>query len=293
MKINRNVAELILGVVALSISPLAVKMVIFSPTASAFYRSFYATIFLLIWSGFRFKTEPGRGNPRWRLPILVAGVSLGVDFILWHRTIFYLGAGPATFLGNSQVVFVTIFAALVFKERIPRSFIIYLSVIMAGLYLLMPASVNTVTRPVGYFYGLVVGVTYSIMLIGMRYAKSMAGESYPELFSLAVLFLASAVVIGLYALIVGEPLFVPDARSHLLMGATSLFAQTIGWYLVKANITKIPAHEGSLLLILQPLLAMVWGHALFGEPVAAVQLAGIMLASGGIAHFLRKKASVE
>jgi len=281
---------LILGVVAISFSPLVVKMVSFSPTVSAFYRSLYATIFLFMWSGLRFKGELGRRNLRWYAPILIAGVSLGIDFILWHKTIFYLGAGPATFLGNSQVIFVTIFAALMFKERIPFSFIIYLVVILVGLYLLMPALVNTVNRPLGYIYGMIVGITYAIMLIGMRYAKSKAGENYPELFSLAVLFLASTAVIGLHLLfVVPEPLLVPDVRSHLLMAITSLFAQAIGWYLIKTNITKIPAHEGSLFLILQPILAMAWGHIFFSEPVTMVQLTGIIMASGGIVLFLWKK----
>lgn len=38
-------AKLVVGVAAISFSPLAVKLVSFSPTVSAFYRSLYAALF--------------------------------------------------------------------------------------------------------------------------------------------------------------------------------------------------------------------------------------------------------
>jgi len=51
--------RLVAGIVALSFSPLAVKLVSFSPTVSAFYRSFYAGLFFLIASFFEQKRGAG------------------------------------------------------------------------------------------------------------------------------------------------------------------------------------------------------------------------------------------
>ena len=287
MKYNSNLIKLIIGVMAISFSPLAVKQVVFTPTVSAFYRCFYAGLFLLIWSGINYKTELKSTNYKWFLPVAIGSIAFAIDLIFWHKSIVYIGAGPATFLGNSQFVFVAIFAFFVFKEKISGAFVALASVIMAGLYLLMPHFTSVVSRPTGYLYGMIVGITYAVFLICLRYAKKLSDHTYPEIFSLSFTFTISAVLIGLYAVFVeGSRLLVFDIHSHVLMALTSFFAQTLGWYLIKTNMTKIDAHKGSLLLIGQPILATVWGIILFWEPMSALQVVGVVMASGGIAAYL-------
>ena len=163
-----NQCKLLVGVIAISFSPLAVKLVIFSTSVSAFYRSLYAAIFFLLLSLWYHKSQFGVTHARWLLPSLIAGIFLGIDLIVWHKTIVYLGAGPATFLGNSQIIFVTIFAACIFREKIPGMYYVTVAVVMSGLYLLTPAAAGGVSRPYGYLLGLIVGFTYAGMLIGLR-----------------------------------------------------------------------------------------------------------------------------
>jgi drug/metabolite transporter (DMT)-like permease len=284
--------KFVAGVVAISFSPLAVKLVNFSATVSAFYRSFYAALFFVLLSLFHYKRQPGRIHFRWFPPSLIAGIFLGIDLVVWHKTILFLGAGPATFLGNSQIIFVTLFAAFIFGEKIPVLFYVTVALVMAGLYLLTPSAAATVGRTVGYMLGMIVGFTYAGMLIGLRYAKARSGAEYPELFSLCTVFSAAAVVIALYG-INGEhvSLLVWDGRSHAIMMATALLCQTIGWYLINNSITRIPAHEGSLLLLLQPLLATVWGYIFLMEPLGIVQVLGIVLALTGIAAYQLRYSS--
>lgn len=285
---------LIGGVVAISFSPLAVKLVAFPSSVSAFYRSFYAACFFLLFASAGYllgRNTPGRpANTRWVLPSALAGVFLGIDLVVWHKTILYVGAGPATFLGNSQILFVTIFAAQVFKEHIPKLFYLILAMVVVGLYLLMPAVASTVSRPAGYMLGMIVGITYAGMLICLRYAKMLTGDAYPELLSLAVVFLASSAVIFVSAQwIEGTTVLVWDVKSHILMALTALSCQTLGWYMINSTILTIPAHEGSLLLMLQPLLATVWGCLFLAEPMAAVQILGIFLALSGIVWYQTTK----
>lgn len=284
--------RLIAGVVALSFSPLAVKLVSFSPSVSAFYRSFYAGLFFLIASFFEQKGGQGAARFGWLMPSVIAGIFLGIDLVVWHKTIIFLGAGPATFLGNSQIIFVTLFAAFVFREKIPLLYYITVALVMGGLYLLTPSATATVGRTTGYLLGLIVGFTYAGMLISLRYAKSRSIGEYPELLSLCTVFSASALVIALYALIVEHSaLLVYDSRSHGIMMLTALMCQTLGWYLVNNSIMQIPAHEGSLLLMLQPLLATVWGCVFFLEPLGAIQVLGIVLTLAGIIAYQYRYAS--
>ena len=286
MKHTSNYIKLLAGVTAISFSPLAVKLVTFSPTVSAFYRAFYAAIFFLIISIFRYWREKGPGHYRWLMPSVVAGVFLGIDLTFWHKTIIFLGAGPATFLGNSQVIFVALFAAFIFRERIPAIYYITVVMVLAGLYLLTTAVTVSVGRTEGYVMGLTVGFTYAGMLIGLRYAKELSAGEYPELLSLGAIFSAAAALIALYAASVEHSsLLVWDGRSHAIMIATAFTCQTLGWYLITKSITEIPAHEGSLLLLLQPLLATLWGCIFFLEPLGLLQVIGIVLTLAGITAY--------
>ena len=297
-----NYIKLVAGVVAISFSPLAVKLVVFASSVSAFYRSFYGACFFLLFALARhlFRREKnengGQAGYGWVAPSMLAGVFLGLDLIFWHRTILYLGAGPATFLGNSQILFVTIFAALVLKEEIPKIFYLILAMVVTGLYILIPLTTSAVSRPAGYALGLVVGATYAGMLICLRYAKRLAGKSYPELLSLGVMFLVSSAVILFSAKVVeGAPVAIWDLRSHIIMALTALFCQTLGWYMINSSILELPAHEGSLILMLQPLLATVWGCMLFLEPLSAVQVMGIVLTLAGIVWYqtIKKEDCVQ
>ncbi|MEJ2696454.1 MAG: DMT family transporter [Candidatus Sulfobium sp.] len=292
MKNTSNYIKLLAGITAISFSPLAVKLVTFTSTVSAFYRAFYAALFFLIISLFRYRREKGPGHYRWLPPSLAAGVFLGIDLTVWHKTIIFLGAGPATFLGNSQVIFVTLFAAFIFREKMPAVYYMAVAMVLTGLYLLTPAAPLSAGRMKGYVMGLTVGFTYAGMLISLRYAKTLSAGEYPELLSLGAIFSAAASVIALYAAAVEHSaLLLWDGRSHAIMMATAFMCQTLGWYLITKSITEIPAHEGSLLLLLQPLLATLWGCIFFLEPLGLLQVLGIVLTLAGITAYQLRYAA--
>jgi drug/metabolite transporter (DMT)-like permease len=292
MKNTSNYFKLLAGVIAISFSPLAVKLVTFSPTVSAFYRSFYAALFFLVISLYKYRRGTGPVHYRWLLPSLAAGVFLGIDLTVWHKTILLLGAGPATFLGNSQVIFVALFAAFIFREKIPAVYYITVAMVLTGLYLLTPAATASVDRTKGYVMGLTVGFTYAGMLISLRYAKELSAGEFPELLSLGAIFSAAASIIALYAAAIEHSsLLVWDGRSHAIMMATAFMCQTLGWYLITKSITEIPAHEGSLLLLLQPLLATLWGCIFFLEPLDLLEVFGIVLTLAGITAYQLRYAA--
>lgn len=271
------------GVAAISFSPLAVKIVAFSPSLSAFYRSFYAALFFLIFTLINHRSEYGKVNYGWIIPSVLAGVFLAIDLVVWHRTIILLGAGPATFLGNSQILFVILFAAIVFRERIRLMYYLTVVMVMTGLFMLTPSGMQGVNRTAGYFMGIIVGFTYAGMLISLRYAKSRSGDEYPELRSLTLVFAVSAALIALYTGVCENSTVMSGSiRDHAVMAAAAFFCQTLGWYMINHSINEVPAHEGSLLLMLQPVLATVWGCVFFAEQLLPVQAAGIVITIAGI-----------
>ena len=241
---NPVLLKLLSGITAISFSAILVKLAAVDPTVSAFFRTLYAAGFLFVLSGIKHTREFRTNNLRWVLPSLLAGVFFAADLIIWHKTIFYIGAGPATILGNSQVVFVTLFVYIFFKERIHPVFWLFLPFIFLGLFFCVPKSLLLVSPNRGFFLGIMVGVMYSGFLLCMRYAHRSSRDHYPEFFSLAVIMGASSVLIGLYGRgIENLDLVNISLKAHGLLLFLAIVAQSLGWILIKSNLTKMPAHQ--------------------------------------------------
>ncbi len=272
--------QLLLGVIAISFSATLVKYVPhIHPTVSAFYRTFYSTLILFGLSWLQHRTEWKPNNHRWLMPSFWAGMFLAADLILWHKTILYIGSGPATLLGNSQIIFVSIFAFLFFKEKFSPYFLLFLPLIFLGLYWAIPKTQIMISPQLGLLMGLIVGLTYAGFLIGMRYAKSLTGQHYPEILSLAFILLVTTVFIGGYAVWVEQRSLTGIVlHDHGILFLMGLIPQSLGWILIKSNLTKFSSHQGSLTLLLQPILTIVWGTLLFHEPLGGWQLFGMFLA---------------
>jgi drug/metabolite transporter (DMT)-like permease len=265
-----------------------VKGVSVGPTVSAFWRMFYAALLIYLVYALESKGKLSNGwkNSAWVGPAFAAGVFLAIDMVIWHKTIIYIGAGPATFLGNSQILFVTLFGAFVFKEKIGWLFPIIMPIVLYGLYLLIPSFNINVVRSSAYVMGLAVGATYGGYLICLRYAKGACKENYPEVLSLSFIMMVTSLGIAVWGVGVERvDLFCGNIYDHITMLIIALISNTLGWILIKANITKIPAHQGSLLLLMQPVLTTTWAGLFFAEAITLVQLIGGVLVIGGIALY--------
>jgi drug/metabolite transporter (DMT)-like permease len=63
--------------------------------------------------------------------------------------------------------------------------------------------------------------------------------------------------------------------------ALALGSQVVGWMLIAIVLPRVPALETSVLLMAQPVLAMIWGVVIFSERLSAVQWAGCALVLAG------------
>ena len=105
--------------------------------------------------------------------------------------------------------------------------------------------------------------------------------------------------IGAFALslLVG-PLFISDFEFGLTaeqVGWVALMAlstQVVGWLLIAHALPRLPALQTSVILLLQPLFAAIWGILFFDERFSTLQWIGAILVLGGIA-IINAKGAVE
>ena len=275
-----------LGAVLISFSGVWVRLADVEAARSAFLRAAYALPLLAVLVAVRAGSD--NHERRWFRPLaVVAGLLFGVNLVAWHASIGIIGAGLGTVLPNLQVVVVGLLGVLLFRERPRPGFWIALPIVLLGIWLLSALGRPVITDgsvPVGVGLGVMAGITYGTWLVVLRVARAReGGSSAPQM--LWSLTLGGVVVTGAVAVVEGVagPAGWP-ADGWLLVLAFGL--QVVGWLLLTSSIHLLPAAATSVALLLQPVLALIWGAALLDEPVGLPQVAGaaIVLLGVAIAH---------
>ncbi len=277
-----------LGAVCISLSAVWVRLADVEATRAAFLRTAYALPVLALLM-FAWPSQ----QRRWLLPAgLVAGLFLGADFLAWHRSIAIVGAGLGTVLPMLQVVFVGLAGVLLFGERPHKLFWFSLPLVLSGVWLLsvvgQPITVGS-SFVVGVLFGLLTAVLYAASLIVMRIARGRQANAVSTLWAIT---LGAALITGPFA--VAEGVAAPagwPADGWLIVLAVG--SQVVGWLLLSSSIHRLPAAATSIALLLQPVLAMVWGGLLLAEPLGLPQLGGAAIELVGVTLAQRATARVK
>ncbi|CAN5692346.1 DMT family transporter [soil metagenome] len=272
----------IFAAVIISFSAIMIRLADVSPSTAAFFRPAYAlpVIAVLYVATRRFDTRSARR--RWAC--LLAGGLMGLSFTLWNYSIGYVGAGLATVLGNTQVVFVALVAWLALRERPPIGAIVAAPFVFAGVVF-----VTGVGRPdaygeqpvLGVLFGLANALAYaSFLLVFRRAARGLARPSGPLLDATI-----GATLVTLVLGILSDPGFdlEPAWPAHGWLALLALGSQVLGWWIILSVLPRLPALDTSVLLLIQPVLTVVWGRVWFAELLSPLQWGGVALVVLGVA----------
>lgn len=269
------------GVVAISFSAIYVRLADVEPTAAAFFRCAYALPVLaaMWWFGRRRYRRSARAHGL----AFVAGVFLGLDMALWHHAIEHIGAGLATVLGNTQVIFVGLLAWWIYRERPSRAALLGVPVVLAGVTLISgvgSAGAFGEDPALGAVFGLLTGFTYAIYILIFRAAGRELGSPAGPLLDATLGAATGAVIFSLFDGGLDVSVTWP---AHGWLVVLALGSQVVGWLLIGAALPRLPVLETSVVLLLQPMLTMVWARWLFAEYLSWLQGLGMVLELAGVA----------
>lgn len=269
------------GVICISFSAILVRAADVSPSTAAVFRAAYAIpILFVMWL---FVKERDRRSVQTRLVAVSAGLLLAVDLTVWHHSIEYIGAGLATVLANVQVVFVGFAAWIIWREKPSRSTIWVTPIMAVGLLL-----VSGLGRPdaygsnpvLGVLLGATTGLTYAGFLLVFRIAtRRQHAPAAGSLLDATIGTLVGAIVLGE---LFGSIAFRPTWPAHGWLVVLAVVSQAVGWLLIATALPKVPALETSILLLIQPIAAMLWGRLFFDETVSWVQGVGVVFVILGV-----------
>ena len=299
----RHLVGLVIGALFIAFAPifavLSVRLGGVGMWDAAFWRVFLGAValgLLLGWQrtpifgGQGIKTDAGRFHG-W---IWVPGIIFAGDFWAWHWSFENTSVANATLLANVAILIVTLFAWLVWKEKLSRRFVGGATVAFAGVVLLMLSSAKRVPPtdgdPVfGDMLALLTACFYaSYQLTMKRYRRQ---RSAPVL-----MFWASAVAsVCLFPLawFHHDPFWPSGGFSGWwpLIGL-GVLSHACGQGLIAYGLGGVPASLASVVLLVQPVCTALLGAVILGQPLVFWQVIGGTAVVAGLFLAIRGQVAI-
>jgi drug/metabolite transporter (DMT)-like permease len=144
----------------------------------------------------------------------------------------------------------------------------------------MIGSHSTARHPVaGALFGLASSATYAVFLLILRHASHAGRHPAGQLFDATTGAAAGALILGLT--LGGLQLAIPWPSLGWLLVLT-LTSGVIGWLLVTGSLPHLPAAISSLVLLLEPVGALILAAIVLGQRPSLLQLGGVALICGSV-----------
>jgi drug/metabolite transporter (DMT)-like permease len=271
----------LLGVLSISFSAVFIRLARVSPVAATFYRAVYAIPVLAVIS-IANRGRDGRGWREHRLAF-VSGLFLAADLDLWHESIAFVGAGLGTVIPNVQIVFVALVAWMQHGARPRMRTMAMVGVVLVGVALTSGfgrAGAYGANPVKGVALGVAAGLCYAIFLIVFRASnRAMVPPAGPLLDATVGMAIGALLSAGF------DPQFTlaVSRQAHLWLLALAIVSQVVGWLFIATALPRLPAVETSVLLLVQPVFAIVWGVMFFAERLSSLQWVGSAIVLAGVA----------
>lgn len=222
----------------------------------------------------------GQRLPRSRRAIfygLLSGAFLGLDLALWHESIYAVGPGISTLLNSLQIFFLAAIGFLYFNER--QSILQLISLCLAMLGVAMIGSSEFAQNSAatwGFITGIVSGGMLAASMTFIR--KTHDTEPTPILVLMQLVSIGGVLAMIVPMLILDKGNIMPSTLSEvgwiLVYGAVM---QCLAWGLIAYSIPKLSLALTGLLLLSEPVAALLIDYTWLDKPINALQWIGALL----------------
>jgi drug/metabolite transporter (DMT)-like permease len=274
-------AALVLGALAMGISPTFVRIADVGPIASAFWRVGAALPILWLWAAIeaRSQRQPIGTTFRVNIPILVAGVVFAGDLLFWHLSIVNTTVANATLLSTMAPVWVVLGSGIFIAEKVGSNVVYGLFLCVAGAAALIGTSISlSPEHLVGDAYGLATSVFFGAYFLAVRSARRRSSPGRIVFLSALI----TAAVLLVFALLLEDRILPQTMTGALALAGLALVSHTGGQGLVAYALGHLPAAFSSLVVFIEAPAAALFAFLFLGESVSAFQAAGGALILAGI-----------
>jgi drug/metabolite transporter (DMT)-like permease len=296
------------GLLAHAFTAPWVKMSNFEPATSVLLRCGIASLLLIPFS-IREIRKLGALNKKGIIFALLAGLFLGVDFMAFNYSIYYVGSGVAAILLNLQVIILPALAFFFDKEKIPKSYFVISPLMIVGVVVAGgvfnstaaaagPATIYGINLAVlGTIAGVLSGCCYGFYLYFSRKSSLINKGQYLQPMLLAML--AQLVAPILFATFInhgfdfahgiltnghlplnpettlGDPI---TATNWLWVIVLAVIGQAMVWTFIQYGSARMESTNSAGFLLLSPIATVaVVAPLLFHESPSIIQIVGIVV----------------
>lgn len=275
------------GICGVSFAAIFVRLALPAPpVVTGFYRMLFASGLLLPAVAWVAAQRPGESEAALqRIPLhaalcaLAAGAFFGSDLALWHTAVVETSVASATLLVNTTPIHVGLLSRLVLGQRVSAGFVWGSFVAIAGCGLLVGFESDLGGHGRGDLLALAAAVFFSGYLLLMKRAR----EELAARHAVWLACLSATAVLGLCALVLGNPLHGFPGRSWAAMLGAAAISQVGGVLCIAWSLRYLPATFASLALLGQPIGTTLLGVWLLSESLVASQWVGAVTILTGIA----------
>ena len=276
MQSNRFAASiLVIGCILFGLGSLIVKFVPVGAYAIAFWRLLIASG--IFWFLMKLYRKPLPKQPKTLFWAIASGVFLAFDLAFWHESIYAVGPGISTLLNSLQIFFLAFIGWLFFQEQQSKLQLASLLIATIGVILIAsPELQNNIEASYGIFIGLLSGACLAASMASIRQAHSIEPISIFPLMWLISISGASALILP--ALIFNAdslyPMTLTDIGLILIYG---IVMQCIAWGMIAYTIPLLSLGLTGLLLLSEPVAALIIDAFLLHKPINAWQWIGAFI----------------
>ncbi len=215
--------------------------------------------------------------------------------LVWNIASTYsavlIPSGQSAMLGFTMPLWSALIAWAVLGQRLDGRMLLALVLGAAAVLLLMARSAQAYAQaPLGFALGLLAGVGWAVGTLILK--RNPVDIPATVLTGWQLLITAVPITVG--ALVLGDgQWFVPSWQSILVIGYIVLLPMSIGNVCWFAIVGLLPTNVAGLSSILVPVVAMISGAIVHGEPLGLVQWAAMACCVAALSLALYRPATVS
>lgn len=272
------------GLASLSFAAILVRYARAPALAIAFWRMALASLILLPFHlRARKDSASPSGRPLWPFT-LGTGLILALHFTCWIASIQLTTVASSLLLMSAQPLWAALLGLLFLREVVPRRGAAGMLLALLGIAAIAWSDrSHGATNLLGDSLALLSGLAAAgYLTVGRHLRLRLPLATY-----LLSVYGASALFLGLGALLSGVPFTGYDGRTWAMLGLLALFPSALGHSLVNYALRHMESYRVSLSILVEPVVSSILAALLFAEipgpaffPGALLIFAGVFLAMG-------------
>lgn len=275
MKTKRlAIPGLIAGCILFGLGSLIVAFVPIGAFAIAFWRLAIAGMVFLVLKRLTRARFPDH-KEAWLFAIL-SGAFLSMDLALWHESIHAVGPGISTLLNSLQIFFLAAIGFIWFAERLNGWQLLSLALAISGVALIgSPEFSRNTEAGWGFISGVLSGFMLAISMSSIRKVHDIEAITLIPLMTL--LNIGGALFILPFAWFESAAFWPGSAQNWVLVFIYGVVMQCCAWGLIAFAIPKISLALTGLILLSEPVAALLIDYYWLDKEIGALQWLGVFV----------------